>query len=54
MPQAGTVVASASTPDVRRGTIDVVLMSGAGLGALIGFGIGLLWERRALRRGARP
>ncbi len=49
IPQAGLVVDSASTPDVRRGTIDVILMSGAGLGALIGFGIGLLWERRALR-----
>ncbi len=54
MPQAGTVVASASTPDVRRGTIDVILMSGAGLGALIGFFVGLLWERRALRLGGRP
>lgn len=54
LPQAGTVVASASTPDVRRGTIDVILMSGAGLGALLGFGVGLLWERRADRVGARP
>lgn len=53
MPQSGTVVASASTPEVRRGTIDVILMSGAGLGALIGFAAGLLVQPRARRIGAR-
>lgn len=50
LPVPGSVLASASLPDARRGTIDVTLMSGALVGALVGFGVGLLWERRTARR----
>ena len=50
LPQPGTVIASASLPTARRGIIDVTLMSGALLGALIGFAAGLVWERRSDRR----
>lgn len=53
LPGPGTVIAAASAPEARRGTVDVVLMSGAGLGAIIGFGVGLVWEARR-RREATP
>ncbi len=46
----GTVIVAASTPEARRGTLDVVLMSGAGLGAIAGFGVGLIWEAHVRRR----
>lgn len=50
LPVPGLVIASASVPTARRGIVDVTLMSGALLGALLGFGVGLLWERRSARR----
>jgi hypothetical protein len=53
LPLPGAVVASASSPTARRGVVDVALMSGAMLGALLGFVIGLGWERRASHRHRR-
>jgi hypothetical protein len=58
LPQPGLVVASATEPAGRRGTFNVVVVSGALLGALLGFGAGLAWEhvrgvRRLARRSAR-
>lgn len=50
LPLPGTVIASASVPTARRGIVDVTLMSGALLGALVGFAAGLVWERRSPRR----
>lgn len=49
LPVPGSVMASASLPTARRGVVDVALMSGALLGGLIGFALGLLWERRLHR-----
>ncbi len=56
LPVAGTVVAAASAPSARRGTVDVVLVTGVSLGALLGFAAGLAWEwrRRSARRSDRP
>jgi hypothetical protein len=54
LPVAGTVVAAASAPSARRGTVDVVLVTGAGLGALLGFAFGLAWESRRRRAGLAP
>lgn len=57
LPPPGLVVVSASEPTGRRGTFNVIVVSGALLGALLGFGVGLAWEaahtsRRASRGGS--
>ena len=50
MPRPGLVLQSATLPTARRGTVDVMLVSGAFIGALLGFGVGLALERRRRRR----